>query len=77
MPKVINKITKLEKISISNDEYKTRKKINLRTKELLIQMIYRKMMGDKLTLSDLDFVILNTIKEKSPKSIRDFIIASK
>ena len=52
MPKVINKITKLEKISISNDEYKTRKKINLRTKELLIQMIYRKMMGDKLTLSE-------------------------
>ena len=52
MPKVINKITKLEKISISNDEYKTKKKIDLRTKELLIQMIYRKMMGDKLTLSD-------------------------
>ena len=52
MPKAINKITKLEKISISNDEYKTRQKNNLRTKELLIQMIYRKMMGDKLTLSD-------------------------
>ena len=29
------------------------------------------LITDKLTLSDLDFVILNTIKEKSPKSIRD------
>lgn len=29
------------------------------------------LITDKLSLSDLDFIILSTIKEKSPKSIRD------
>ena len=52
MPIVENKITKLEKVNIYNDEYKLRKKNNLRMRELLIKMIYKKMMGDKLTLSD-------------------------
>ena len=52
MQKLDNQISKLEKLNISGDEYKLRNKIDLRKKELLIQMIYRKMMGDKLTLSD-------------------------
>ena len=52
MPVVPNKITKLEKINITNDEYKLRSQKNSRLKELLIQMIYKKMMDDKLTLSD-------------------------
>ena len=52
MPVVQNKISKLEKLNISGNEYKLRNQKNLRTKELLIQMIYRKMMGDKLALSD-------------------------
>ena len=29
------------------------------------------LITDKLNLNDLDFIILSTIKEKSPKSIRD------
>ena len=29
------------------------------------------LITDKLSLNDLDFIILSTIKEKSPKSIRD------
>ena len=52
MPVVPNKIIKQEKINISNDEYKLRNQKNSRIKELLIQMIYKKMMDDKLTLSD-------------------------
>ena len=52
MPVVPNKITKLEKINITNDEYKLRNQKNSRIKELLIQMIYKKMMDDKLILSD-------------------------
>ena len=52
MPMVENKIITLEKLNISSDEYKLKKKKLLREKELLIQMIYRKMMRDKLTLSD-------------------------
>ena len=52
MPVVENKIITLEKLNISSDEYKLKKKKLLREKELLIQMIYRKMMRDKLTLSD-------------------------
>ena len=52
MPVVQNTITNSEKLNISGAEYKLRNKNNLRKKELLIQMIYRKMMGDKLTLSD-------------------------
>ena len=52
MPLVENKIINLEKLNITSDEYKLRNKKILREKELLIQMIYRKMMRDKLTLSD-------------------------
>ena len=52
MDMVENKISKLEKLNISGDDYKLRNQKNLRQKELLIQMIYRKMMGDKLALSD-------------------------
>ena len=52
MPIIENKISNLEKINISGDEYKLKKKKNIRTKELLIKMIYKKMMGDKLALSD-------------------------
>ena len=48
MKKLDNQISKLEKLNISGDEYKLRNKVDLRKKELLIQMIYRKMMGDKL-----------------------------
>ena len=51
MPIIQNKIINLEKLNISGAEYKLRNKNNLRKKELLLQMIYRKMMGDKLTLS--------------------------
>ena len=47
-----NTISKLEKLNISGTENKLRNENNIRKKELLIQMIYRKMMGDKLTLSD-------------------------
>ena len=47
-----NKISKLEKLNISGVDYKLRNQKNLRQKELLIQMIYKKMMGDKLALSD-------------------------
>ena len=52
MALVENKISKLEKLNISGAEYKLRNQKNLRQKELLIQMIYRKMMGDKLALSE-------------------------
>ena len=52
MPVIENKISNLEKINISGDEYKLKNKKNIRQKELLIKMIYKKMMGDKLTLSD-------------------------
>ena len=52
MPIIENKINNTEKINISGEEYKIKNKNNLRKKELLIQMIYKKMMGDKLALSD-------------------------
>ena len=52
MAVVENKISKLVKLNISGAAYNLRNQKNLRQKELLIQMIYRKMMGDKLALSD-------------------------
>ena len=52
MQKFENKISRLEKLNISGVENRLRNKLDLRKKELLIQMIYRKMMGDKLALSD-------------------------
>ena len=52
MPVVHNKIINSSKVNISGEEYKNRNKNNLRKKELLTQMIYKKMMGDKLNLSD-------------------------
>ena len=52
MPVVHNTIINSEKINISGDEYKQRNKTNIRKKELLTQMIYGKMMGDKLALSN-------------------------
>ena len=52
MAVVQNTISKSEKLNISGTEYKLRNENNSRRKELLIQMIYRKMMGDKLALSD-------------------------
>ena len=47
-----NKIMKLEKINISGEEYSLKKKIILRKKELLTQMIYKKILNEKLLLCD-------------------------
>ena len=52
MSKVDNKIQKLEKISLTNDDYILRQKNNAKLKELLTKMIYRKIITDKLNLSE-------------------------
>ena len=84
MPKPINKITNLEKINISNDEYKLRNKNKSRMRELLIQMVYRKMMGDKLTLSDAlrkwlkqTILLLQNEQNELDKKKRSYSIISK
>ena len=47
-----NKIINTEKINISNDEYLVKKKIFSRKKTLLTQMIYKKIINEKLILCD-------------------------
>ena len=52
MPKIQNIIDKLGNLKITNEEYILNKKNNARLKELLTQMIYRKIITDKLDLSE-------------------------
>ena len=51
-PLAENKIINTEKINISNDEYLFKKKIFSRKKTLLTQMIYKKIINEKLILCD-------------------------
>jgi len=52
MPRIKNKIQKLEKVTLTNDDYILRKKNYLKLKELLTKMIYKKIISDKLDLSE-------------------------
>ena len=47
-----NKISNIEKISITNEDYVLKKKISSRKKTLLTQMIYKKIINEKLILCD-------------------------
>ena len=52
MPKIKNIIDKLENIKITNEEFITNKKNSSRLKDLLTQLVYRKIITDKLDLSE-------------------------
>ena len=51
-PLTENKIINIEKINISNEEYLLKKKIFSRRKTLLTQMLYKKIINEKLILCD-------------------------
>ena len=51
-PLAENKIIQLEKINISNEDYLLKKKIFSRKKTLLTQMLYKKIINEKLILCD-------------------------
>ena len=51
-PLVENKIINIEKINISNNDYLLKKKIFSRKKTLLTQMLYKKIINEKLILCD-------------------------
>ena len=52
IPFTENKITNIEKINIINEDYVLKKKILSRKKTLLTQMIYKKIINEKLILCD-------------------------
>ena len=52
VPLVENKIINSEKINISREKYNLKKKISSRKKTLLTQILYKKIINEKLTLCD-------------------------
>ena len=76
MPRVKNIIDKLGNWKITNEEYILNKKNSSRLKELLIQIIYKKIISDKLDLSDAlrkwlkQTLILNHIEENELENQR-------
>ena len=47
-----NKVEYNDEITLTNDDYKLQKRNNSRIKDLLIQIVYRRLLGDKLKLCD-------------------------
>ena len=76
MPKPNNIIDKLENIKITNEDFIANKKNNSRLKDLLTQMVYRKIITDKLNLSDAlrnwlkKVIILSHIEETELENLR-------